>query len=336
MKRLTAFIAVLLMAAAALAAKQPITHEALWLLKRVGAPVISPDGRWVVFSAVEPAYDEKDQITDLWIVPADGSAKAHKITFSKTSESDVTWSPDSRRIAFSAKREGDDVSQLYILDIAGGGEAQRMSTVSTAVRSPKFSDDGRSVLFVSSVFRGAADDEANKKAAKEAKDRKANVRVYESYPIRNWDRWIEPDKQVHIFVQPLTDGAKAKDILAGTQLVTSAGFGGTSQGEGGETIRAQWSPDGQWIVFGITTERNTAAYAEVGTDLYRVRVSGGEPERIAHGEGSYAQAKFSPDGKTLYTIFNANNKLPYNNNRLVAFDWPSMTNRREIVGPPFD
>ncbi|HEV8658281.1 MAG TPA: S9 family peptidase [Thermoanaerobaculia bacterium] len=336
MKRLTAFVAVLLIAAAALAAKQPITHETLWLMKRVGAPVISLDGRWVAFSVIEPAYDEKDQITDLWIVPADGSAKPHKITFSKASESDVTWSPDSRRIAFTAKREGDEVSQLYVLDIAGGGEAQRMSNGSTAVRSPKFSDDGKNILFVSSVFRGAADDEANKKAAKEAKDRKANVRVYESYPIRNWDRWIEADKQVHLFVQPLADGAKAKDILAGTQLVTSAGFGGTSQGEGGETIRAVWSPDGQWIVFGITTERNTAAYAEVATDLYRVRASGGEPERIAHGEGSHSQARFSPDGKALYAIFNPNNKLPYNNNRLVVFDWPSMTNRREIVGPPFD
>ncbi|HEY3056668.1 MAG TPA: prolyl oligopeptidase family serine peptidase, partial [Thermoanaerobaculia bacterium] len=336
MKRLTTFIAALLIAAAALAAKQPITHETLWLMKRVGAPVISPDGRWVVFSVVEPAYEEKEQITDLWIVPADGSAKPHKITFSKASENDVTWSPDSRRVAFTAKREGDEASQLYVLDIAGGGEAQRMSAVSTGVRSPRFSDDGKNILFVSSVFRGATDDEANKKSAKDAKDRKANVRVYESYPIRNWDRWIEPDKQVHIFVQPLTDGAKAKDILAGTQLVTSAGFGGTSQGEGGETIRAQWSPDGQWIVFGITTERNTAAYAEVGTDLYRVRASGGEPERIARGEGSYGQARFSPDGKTLYAIFNPNNKLPYNNNRLVAFDWPAMTNRREIVGPPFD
>src|SRR6266540_4562601 len=124
MKRLTTCMAVLLVAAATLAAKQPITHETLWLMKRVGAPVISPDGRLVVFSLVEPAYEEKDQVTDLWIVPTDGSAKPHKITFSKASESDVTWSPDSRRIAFSAKREGDDVSQLYVLDIAGGGEAQ--------------------------------------------------------------------------------------------------------------------------------------------------------------------------------------------------------------------
>jgi len=40
--------------------KVPLTHESMWLLKRVGAPVPSPDGKWVVFSLVEPAYEEKD------------------------------------------------------------------------------------------------------------------------------------------------------------------------------------------------------------------------------------------------------------------------------------
>ena len=90
----------------------------MWMMKRVGAPVPSPDGKWVVFSLVEPAYDEKDQVSDLWIVPADGSAKPRRLTFSKGGESGVAWSPDSRQIAFSARREGDEVSQIYVLDVA--------------------------------------------------------------------------------------------------------------------------------------------------------------------------------------------------------------------------
>jgi hypothetical protein len=47
------------------AAKAPITHEAMWLMKRVEAPAPSPSGKWVVFSLVEPAYDEKDQVSHL-------------------------------------------------------------------------------------------------------------------------------------------------------------------------------------------------------------------------------------------------------------------------------
>ena len=117
--------------------KVPLTHETMWSLKRVGVPVPSPDGKWVVFSLVEPAYDEKDQISDLWIVPADGSAKARRLTFSKSGESGVAWSPDSRQIAFSAKREGDEVSQIYVLDVANGGEAVRVTSLSTGARSPQ-------------------------------------------------------------------------------------------------------------------------------------------------------------------------------------------------------
>ena len=48
--------------------KVPLTHEAMWMMKRVGAPVPSPDGKWVVFSLVEPGYDEKDQVVDLSLI----------------------------------------------------------------------------------------------------------------------------------------------------------------------------------------------------------------------------------------------------------------------------
>ena len=36
--------------------RKTITHEDLWLMPRVGAPVTSPDGRFGVFSVVEPSY----------------------------------------------------------------------------------------------------------------------------------------------------------------------------------------------------------------------------------------------------------------------------------------
>src|SRR5215471_8129958 len=97
--------------------KQPVTHEALWLMPRVGAPVPSPDGRWVVVSVTQPAYDDKDQTSDLWLVPADASASPRKLTSTKAAESGVAWSADSRRIAFSTKREGDEANQIYTLDL---------------------------------------------------------------------------------------------------------------------------------------------------------------------------------------------------------------------------
>ena len=312
-------------------AKRPLTHETMWLMKRVGAPAPSPDGTWTVFSVTVPSYDEKEQSSDLWIVPNDGSAAPRQITFTKGSESDVTWSPDSHRIAFSAKRDGDDAAQIYVLDIAGGGEAQRVTSVVNGARAPQFRPDGKAILFTSSIYPGARDDEANRKAAKERKERKYNVRAYESFPVRHWDRWLD-DAQVHLLVQPLEEKAAAVDILAGTKLVAQPGYAGRS-GEGSrEEIDAVWSPDGSSVVFAVTTARNTAAYAEVGYDIYRVSGKGGEePALLAHDAGSYARLKFSPDGKALFAVFSANNGKVYNLERLVRFDWPSMQNRKVIT-----
>jgi Tol biopolymer transport system component len=100
------------LAAQASTGTQPVTHEALWMMKRVGAPALSPDGKWVVVSVAEPSYDEKKEVSDLWIVPADGSAPPRRLTSSKAAEGGADWSPDSRRLAFTTKREDDDVAQV--------------------------------------------------------------------------------------------------------------------------------------------------------------------------------------------------------------------------------
>src|SRR4029079_12572450 len=144
-----------------LTAKAPITHEDVWLMKRVDAPIPSPDGKWAVFSVTQPSYNPSDSSSDLWMVPADGSLQPRRLTNSKGPESSPAWSPDSKRIAFSAKREGDEAGQIYVLDISQPGEAVRISSISTGAYSPVFSPDASKVLFQSSVYPGAADDDAN-------------------------------------------------------------------------------------------------------------------------------------------------------------------------------
>ncbi len=118
------------------AEKRPITHEDVWLMKRVGTPALSPDGRLIVVPVTEPAYAESDKKSDLWLVPADGSAPPRRLTFSTSAEANPAWSPDSRRIAFAAKRDGQDETQIYVLDIAGGGEAERVTDVATGATRP--------------------------------------------------------------------------------------------------------------------------------------------------------------------------------------------------------
>src|SRR5688572_22631054 len=267
--------------------KVPLTHESMWSMKRVGASSPSPDGKWVVFSLVEPAYDEKDQVSDLWIVPSDGSAKPRRLTFSKGGESGVAWSADSRQIAFSARREGDEVSQIYILDIADGGEAVRVTSLSTGARSAQWRPDGRALAFVSTVYPGANDDEANKRVAAERKAQKYRARVYEKFPIRNWDKWLE-DTQAHLFIQDAQPGAKAKDLLAGTKLVQERGFAGRMS-DSGEELDPVWTPEGNALVFVASTNRDAAAYANTYTSLFKVSTSGGEPVRITTQPDTYGR-----------------------------------------------
>ena len=276
--------------------KTPITHEAMWLMKRVGPPTPSPDGRWVVFPVTEPAYDEKDQASELWIVPADGSVKPRRLTSTKAAESGVAWAPDNRRIAFTTRREGDDVNQVYVLDVTGG-EAVRVTSQSAAASSPRWRPDGRALLFTAAAYAGAPDEEANRKIATERKARKYTARVYDAFPIRYWDRWLE-ETRPHLWVQALdADGradGKPRDLLAGTRLATEPGFAG-SPTLSGEELSAAWAPDAATIVFVATTKRNTAAYASVNTQLWSMAAAGGEPKALTNGEDSYSRPSFSPD-----------------------------------------
>lgn len=331
-RRLIALLALLPLAPLAAQnapARHTVTHEDIWLMKRVGAPVISPDGRSVVFSVTEPSYTEADQSSDLWLVPTDGSAEPRRLTNTKGGEGGVAWSPDSRRVAFSARREGDDASQIYVMDIAQGGEAQRVTSVSTGASSARFRPDGRAILFTSMVYPGAASDSANRAAAAEHRARRYNARVYESSPTRLWDHWLD-DRRPSLFVQPLEPGAAARDLLAGSQLVAQRGFGG-QLGTSGEDIAATWTPDGAAVVFEATTNRTDWAFADVIQSLWVVSADGGEPHRLTDRD-DYGAPRFRPDGRALYAIFVPQNERTFNNSRLVMWPWPAASTMGNAAG----
>jgi len=302
-------------------------------MKRVGAPVPSPDGRWAVFSVIEPAYDEKAQVSDLWVVRVDGSERPRRLTNTAGTESGLAWSPDGQQIIFTAKREGDEVNQAYVMNLTTGGEAMRVTSLSTGVSSPRWSPDGKSLLFVSTVFQRAADDEANRKIAADRKARKYNARVYDGFPIRRWDKWLD-DRQVHVFVQSLEPAGRAKDLLAGTRLVAERGFAGKSA-DTGEDLEAIWAPDGQSIVFTATIARNVAAYARSNTHLFQVSLQGGEPKQLTTGSNSFERPAFSPDGKALFCIATREGEKVYNLDRLVRLSWPQPA-EASILSAGFD
>jgi dipeptidyl aminopeptidase/acylaminoacyl peptidase len=315
-------------------ARVPITHEKLWMMKRVGTPVVSPDGKWVVFSVLEPSYEPDKEVSDLWITPADGNQAPRRLTNTKAPENGVAWSPDSHAIAFSTKREGDEAEQIYILDLAAGGEARRLTSLSTGASRPQWRPDGQAILFESSVYPNAPDDEANRKIAAERKARKYNVRAYEHFPVRFWNQWLD-DRQPTVIVQAVQEGSKPKDILSGTALAHTSGFSGV-QGESSVSLEAIFSPDGKEIVFTATTERWNAASGHVGHHLYRVSAEGGaEPRVLTPASGGYRQAAFAPDGKSLYFEYAPQDEQVYHLGRLQRVPWPEA-GEASLVARDFD
>ncbi len=307
------------------------THQDLWLLPRVANPMPSPDGRWVVFSVTQPAYDVAEQTVDLWLVPTDGSADPRKITSTKGGEAGVDWSPDSSRLAFTAKREGDEVSQLYVLPLREGGEAQRLTQSVNAVRGPQWSPSGERVLFTSDVYPGALDEEANKKAAKARKERKTSARVYDSFPIRYWDKWLE-EKKATLFVLELSPGGVPKDLLSATELAQKPGFGGVL-GTTGEGFRPVWSPDGREVLFIATENRHEAAYAFVRTGLYAVPADGGEPRRLSDETEEVSGITFNAQGTAaVLEVSPVGTGKVYVKSRLMWTPWPLRAGaRRELA-----
>jgi dipeptidyl aminopeptidase/acylaminoacyl peptidase len=303
------------------AAAKPITHEALWMMKRVGPPAVSPDGKWVVYSVLEPAYDADKAVSDLWLVPVDGGKPPRRITNTKAPEGDVAWSPDSSSIAFATKRENDDIEQIYLLNLAEGGEARRLTNISTGASSPQWRPDGKAILFESRVYPNSLDDEANKKITAEHKERKYNVRVYEHFPVRYWNQWLD-ERQPTIMVQSIEQGSAAKDILSATALARTAGFYGTET-DTSVTLAPLWSRDGRQVVFTATTERWNAAFAHVQYHLYRMDAQGSEPAIITPAPGEYQEAMFSADGTELFFKYAPQDSEVYHLAQLNKVAWPA-------------
>jgi dipeptidyl aminopeptidase/acylaminoacyl peptidase len=264
---------------------------------------------------------EDADVTDLWIVPADGNAAPRRPTSGVGGESDAVWSADSARIAFTAKRGDNEQNQVYVLDFAAGGEAQRLTNAPLGARGPRWSPDGRTILFQSSVRPGATDEETNRELAKEWDERTSKVRVYDTFPIRRWDRWLD-DTKTHVFTVAVGGDGKSHDLLAGTELAAAPGFqGGYSRS--GDDLAATWSPDGRSILIVATTDGHTAARTRVSTHLYEVPVNGGEPVKLTSGEQSFGDPVFQPDGRGLcFSLEDDRQEVFFAHTNLACSGWP--------------
>ncbi|HYU35080.1 MAG TPA: S9 family peptidase [Thermoanaerobaculia bacterium] len=270
------------------AERRPITPQDLWAMERVANPVVSPDGRWVVFSVTRYSVEENKGNGDLWLVPTDGSAPPRRLTWNEGADGSPAWSPDGQRIAFVSKR-GDLPPQLYLLPV-GGGEAQPVTKLPVGVQSPKWFPDGKRIAVMASTWPDLNDDwDAVKKRVDEQKNDKTQAKISDSRVLRFWDEYHTDARRNHIFAVDLESG-KAQDLTPGLDHLMDF-----------QSADSNWdlSPDGKEIAY--SANATDPPYQHLNADVYIQPVDkpGAARDITAANPADDSGPRYSPDGRYI-------------------------------------
>ena len=313
--------------------KHPFRFEEMMKLKRVGAPVPSPDGKWVVFDCEDVDLAANTKISHLWIVPASGG-ESHRLNPTPNHEERPRFSPDGKRLIWTSKAT--DPTQVWMCDFdpeAGQlvGKPHQVTSISTGADGAIWLPDGKNIVFVSAVYpdcnppppgSGVTSDDCNKKRDEELKKSKVKAKIFTRLFYRHWNAFTE-FKRSHLFV--LSGDARADrstDILsvrqAGVSPAESQTPGETpgvptgkmpvprdlTPGDhdvppfslGGQDMYAI-SPDGQEVAY--TSNIDEVEATSTNNEIFIVPISGGAPKKISSSPGADTTPLYSPDGKYI-------------------------------------
>src|SRR5215216_1587274 len=196
--------------------KHPFTFEDMMKLKRVGAPVPSPDGKWVVFDCVDVDLEANTRISHLWIVPASGG-ESWRLNPTPNHEERPRFSPDGKRLVWTSKAT--DPTQIWMCDFDSNpgaltGKPHQVTEISTGAHGGIWSPDGKNIVFVSAVFPDCKDDACNKQRDEELKKSKVKAKIFTRLFYRHWNAFTE-SKRSHLFVVSADSrGERSTDILS--------------------------------------------------------------------------------------------------------------------------
>ncbi|MBI4473025.1 MAG: PD40 domain-containing protein, partial [Acidobacteria bacterium] len=267
-------------------AKRPMSVDDLIGTVRVADPQLSPDGMRVLFARTTTAVDSGRRNTDIWMVPADGSAAPKEFIGGDRSENTPRFTPDGKRVVFISTRDG--AAQVYVADAEGRG-AKQVTKLSGGVQPPLVvSPDGTKAAFVSDVYPQCASEDCNKRTRETLEKDPVRMRRLSSLPYRHWDEWRE-NLRHHVFVTDIDTGE--------THDVTPGDF--DSPPHFYEDNAITFSPDSRSIAFASNREGKDREMWTTNQDVWLVAATGGEAKKVTVNPAADNQPAFSPDGKFL-------------------------------------
>lgn len=124
----------------------------------VGNALMSPDGRWVLYSRSELNWDDNKRETTYHMIPAGGGESFQFI--GKAGGSGFQFSPDGEYLSF--RRAVDEVQQIFVMR-TNGGEAVQLTKHKTSVGTYQWSEDSDRIFFVADEPRSEEDEKEHKK-----------------------------------------------------------------------------------------------------------------------------------------------------------------------------
>ena len=308
MRRLSCFILFVSLAIPGFAqGKHPFTFEDMMALKRVSEPVVSPDGKWVLFSAVDVSLEANSKIPHVWAIPT-GGGEARELIMTQQSDR-PRWSPDGNHFAFLSPKEGGQ--QVWIADFDGAtgkvGASHKLTSIVTEADGEVWSPDGKNILFTSTIYPecagSAADVEAcNARKQKEAEESKVKALIFDRLLYRHWNAYKKGTRS-HLFVVA-AEGGTPLDLTPGDYDTPPFSLGGQDD--------YAFSPDGQEVCY--TSNHDKVEATSTNNDLWLVPVTGGEAKNItAKNPASDSTPMYSPDGK--YIAYRAQTRPGYESDR---------------------
>ena len=115
-------------------AQRPITYEDLAAMQRIGAPALSPDGKWIAYDVTTTDMEANKRNTAVWLMRADGTGGR-----ALGAGDSPVWSPDGKTIAFTSG------GQISLYD-AGTAKTRKLAEITGGASALKWTPDGKGLL----------------------------------------------------------------------------------------------------------------------------------------------------------------------------------------------